>query len=50
MIMPVGQRLLLPANPAFIWGSLVLAFFLNMFFNMVFSVARPGRRICWPSC
>ncbi len=36
MIMPVGQRLLLPANPAFIWGSLVLAFFLNMFFNMVF--------------
>jgi rod shape-determining protein MreD len=36
MIMPVGQRLLLPANPAFIWGSLVLAFFLNMFFNMAF--------------
>ena len=34
MIMPVGQRLLLPANPAFIWGSLVLAFFLNIFLNM----------------
>ena len=36
MIRPVGQRLLLPANPVFIWGSLVLAFFLNMFFNMAF--------------
>jgi rod shape-determining protein MreD len=34
MIMPVGQRLLLPAKPAFIWGSLVLAFFLNIFLNM----------------
>jgi rod shape-determining protein MreD len=34
MIMPVGQRLLLPANPAFIWGSLLLAFFLNIFLNM----------------
>jgi rod shape-determining protein MreD len=34
MIMPVGQRLLLPAKPAFIWGSLVLAFFLNLFLNM----------------
>ena len=32
--MPVGQRLLLPAKPAFIWGSLVLAFFLNLFLNM----------------
>jgi len=32
--MPVGQRLLLPARPAFIWGSLVLAFFLNIFLNM----------------
>lgn len=34
MIMPVGQRLLLPARPAFIWGSLVVAFFLNIFLNM----------------
>ena len=34
MIRPVGQRLLLPAKPAFIWGSLVLAFFLNIFLNM----------------
>jgi len=34
MIMPAGQRLLLPAKPAFIWGSLVLAFFLNLFLNM----------------
>jgi rod shape-determining protein MreD len=34
MIMPVGQRLLLPAKPAFIWGSLALAFFLNIFLNM----------------
>jgi len=34
MIMPGGQRLLLPAKPAFIWGSLVLAFFLNIFLNM----------------
>ena len=33
MIMPVGQRLLLPARPAFIWGSLALAFFLNIFLN-----------------
>ena len=41
MIMPVGQRLLLPANPAFIWGSLVLAFFLNVFFNMVFFGRAP---------
>ncbi len=30
MIMPQGQQLLLPANPLFIWGSLVLAFLLNM--------------------
>ena len=30
MIMPQGQQLLLPANPLFIWGSLVLAFLLDM--------------------
>jgi rod shape-determining protein MreD len=30
MIMRPGQPLLLPANPVFIWGSLLLALFANM--------------------
>ncbi len=30
MIMRPGQQLLLPANPFFIWGSLLLALLLNM--------------------
>ena len=30
MIMPQGQQLLLPANPVFIWGSLLGALLLNM--------------------
>ena len=30
MIMRPGQQLLLPANPFFIWGSLLVALFLNM--------------------
>ncbi len=30
MIMRPGQPLLLPANPVFIWGSLLLAMLLNM--------------------
>ena len=30
MIMRPGQQLLLPANPVFIWGSLLLALLLNM--------------------
>lgn len=30
MIMPQGQQLLLPANPVFIWGSLLAALLLNM--------------------
>jgi len=30
MIMRPGQQLLLPANPAFIWSSLLLALFANM--------------------
>lgn len=30
MIMRPGQQLLLPANPLFIWGSLVFALFVNM--------------------
>jgi rod shape-determining protein MreD len=34
MIMRPGQQLLLPANPLFIWGSLVVALLLNMLQNM----------------
>ncbi len=30
MIMPQGQRLLLPANPVFIWSSIAAALLLNM--------------------
>ncbi|WP_048440945.1 rod shape-determining protein MreD [Caenimonas sp. SL110] len=30
MIMRQGQQLLLPANPVFIWGSLLLALLVNM--------------------
>ena len=30
MIMPSGQQLLLPANPVFIWSSLIAALLLNM--------------------
>jgi len=30
MIMRQGQQLLLPANPLFIWGSLIVALLLNM--------------------
>jgi rod shape-determining protein MreD len=30
MIMRPGQQLLLPANPLFIWGSLIFALFVNM--------------------
>ena len=30
MIMRPGQQLLLPANPVFIWGSLLLALVINM--------------------
>ncbi|MDI1269133.1 MAG: rod shape-determining protein MreD [Polaromonas sp.] len=30
MIMPSGQQLLLPANPVFIWTSLILALLLDM--------------------
>ena len=36
MIMPRGQQLLLPANPWFIWGTLMLALALNMLLNMGF--------------
>lgn len=34
MMMPRGQQLLLPANPWFIWGSLITALALNMLQNM----------------
>lgn len=34
MIMPPGKQLLLPANPLFIWGSLVFALLGNMLLNM----------------
>ncbi len=34
MIMRRGQQLLLPANPFFIWGSLLAALLLNMLQNM----------------
>lgn len=34
MIMRPGQQLLLPASPAFIWGSLVATLLLNMAQNM----------------
>lgn len=29
-----GQQLLLPAKPSFIWGSLLLALFINLLLNM----------------
>ncbi|MEO7107744.1 MAG: rod shape-determining protein MreD [Rhodoferax sp.] len=34
MIMRPGQQLLLPANPFFIWGSLIAALLINMVENM----------------
>jgi rod shape-determining protein MreD len=34
MIMRPGQQLLLPVNPFFIWGSLIVALLLNMLQNM----------------
>lgn len=33
MIMPPGQRLLMPVNPAFVWFTLVLALLANMLTN-----------------
>ena len=36
MIMRQGQQLLLPANPLFIWGSLLVALLLNMLQNIGF--------------
>lgn len=34
MIMPQGQQLLLPANPLYVWGSLLAALGFDMFMNM----------------
>ena len=34
MIMRQGQQLLLPANPLFVWGSMLAALLLDMFLNM----------------
>lgn len=34
MIMRPGQQLLLPANPLFVWGSLLAALLLNMLLSM----------------
>ena len=36
MIMRPGQQLLLPANPLFVWGSVVVALLINMVSNMGF--------------
>lgn len=36
MIMRPGQQLLLPANPLFIWGSLITVLLINMLQNMGF--------------
>ena len=36
MIMRPGQQLLLPANPLFIWGSLLAAFLFNVLQNVEF--------------
>jgi rod shape-determining protein MreD len=42
MIMRPGQQLLLPANPVFIWFSLISALALNMLMNM-----GPWGRAAW---
>ena len=38
MIMRPGQQLLLPANPLFIWTSVVVALLLNMLQNVGFRI------------
>ncbi len=42
MIMRPGQQLLLPANPLFIWGSLLAALMLNILISAVLG------RAAWP--
>ena len=39
MIMRQGQQLLLPANPLFVWGSLLMALLLNVLLDSVFGRA-----------
>ncbi len=42
MIMRSGQQLLLPANPLFIWGSLIVALMLNILMSALMG------RAAWP--
>jgi rod shape-determining protein MreD len=42
MIMKAGQQLLLPANPFFVWGSLLAALMLNVLSSTVLG------RAAWP--
>jgi rod shape-determining protein MreD len=41
MIMRQGQQLLLPANPFFVWGSMLCAMLFNMFLNMGLTGREP---------
>jgi rod shape-determining protein MreD len=43
MIMRPGQQLLLPANPLFVWGTLLAALILNVLLSMM-----PGRAAWLP--
>jgi rod shape-determining protein MreD len=42
MIMRAGQQLLLPANPLFIWGSLIASLMINILLAQLFG------RAAWP--
>ena len=42
MIMRSGQQLLLPANPLFVWGSLLAALMINVLLSALFG------RAAWP--
>ena len=39
MIMSPGQQLLLPANPLFVWGSMLASLLLNFLFDSIFGRA-----------
>ena len=44
MIMRQGQQLLLPANPFFIYGTLLIALLLNMLQNLsLIHISEPTR-------
>jgi rod shape-determining protein MreD len=47
MIMPPGKHLLLPANPLFIWGSLVAALLGNMLLTMSGMGRAAWVLTCW---